>query len=182
MKIFPNKKSALRIPCATFLILFLTIYASFSVLHCSAQSKFGHVDYTSIITNMPGIDSIQTTITKYVADLQIIGEQMEKEFVEKQTALEKMVNAGNTSQSILKIKDEELKAMYKRIMEFKESANADIQGKQVELLEPFQTKLTDAIKKVAKSGNYNYVFDISVLLFSGGDDLTNKVKAELGMK
>jgi outer membrane protein len=132
---------------------------------------------------MPGIDSIQKMLTDYVADLQAIDQQMEKEYLEKQGALEQMVNAGNTSQAILKIKDDELKAMYKRIMEFKQSADVDIQDKQVELLEPFQTKLSDAIKKIAKENHYNYVFDTSVVLFyAPNDDLTDKVKAELGIK
>jgi len=132
---------------------------------------------------MSGIDSIQNLLTEYVADLKTIDEQMEKEFVEKQTALEQLINTGNTSQAILKIKNDELQAMYKRIIEFKQSADADIQDKQAELLEPFQTKLSDAIKKIAKAENYNYVFDISSLLFyAPTDDLTDKVKAELKIK
>jgi outer membrane protein len=165
-----------------YLFAFLPFYL-FTFSDCSAQSKFGHVDYTAIITNMQGIDSIQTVLTNYVADLQTIGEQMEKEFVEKQTAFEQLASAGNTTQTVLKIRQDEINAMYKRIMEFKQSADADIQDKQAELLEPYQTKLSEAIKKIAKANNYNYVFDISVLLFyAPSDDLTDKVKAELGIK
>ena len=108
---------------------------------------------------------------------------MYKEFEEKQTAFEKLANASNTSQAILKIKQDELMGIYKRMEEFRQSADNDIQGKQVELLEPFQTKLLDAIKKVSKANHYTYVFDISTLLFYGqSDDLTDKVKAELGIK
>jgi len=173
----------LKIKNILFLLTFLILSSQFSILNCSAQSKFGHVDYTNIITNMPGIDSIQTIISKYTADLQTIGEQMYKEFEEKQTAFEKLANASNTSQAILKIKQDELMGIYKRMEEFRQSADNDIQGKQVELLEPFQTKLLDAIKKVSKANHYTYVFDISTLLFYGqSDDLTDKVKAELGIK
>ena len=176
-----KNSSLLRFPLLAF--FFLILNSQFSILNCSAQSKFGHVDYTSIITNMPGIDSIQKVLTDYVADLQAIDEQMTKEFEEKQIALEKLVNAGNSSQAILKIKQDELEGMYKRIIEFKQSAEVDIQDKQADLLEPFQNRLSDAIKKIAKADNYSYVFDLSVLLYSApGDDLTNKVKAELGIK
>jgi len=150
---------------------------------CSAQSKFGHVDYGEIMKKMHGIDSVQTFIANYAADLQSIGEQMVKEFQEKNAAFEKLANSSNTSPAILKIKKEELLAMYKRIQEFTGSIEVDVQDKQLELLEPFQTKLLDAIKKVAKANNYNYIFDISTLLFSSSsDDLTDKVKAELGIK
>lgn len=177
MNISKIKSTAYLVPLTILLII------QFSIFNCSAQSKFGHVDYTSIITSMSGIDSIQNLLTEYVADLKTIDEQMEKEFVEKQTALEQLINTGNTSQAILKIKNDELQAMYKRIIEFKQSADADIQDKQAELLEPFQTKLSDAIKKIAKAENYNYVFDISSLLFyAPTDDLTDKVKAELKIK
>jgi len=179
-----NCKQLHRIPHTAYLIpFFLFSLLFFSFLPCSAQSKFGHVDYAGIISNMQGIDSIQTILGSYVLDLQAIGEQMEKEFEEKYTALENLANAANTSQAVLKIKQDEVQAMYKRIEEFKRSAEADIQDKQMELLEPFQTRLADAIKKIAKADNYNYVFDISTLLFyAPADDLSDKVKAELGIK
>jgi len=73
--------------------------------------------------------------------------------------------------------------MYKRIQEFSDSMEADVREKQLELLEPFQTKLLDAIKKIAKTNHYSYVFDISTLIYyAQSDDLTEKVKAELGIK
>jgi len=176
-----NKKSK-KISFSAFYFL-ISAFLFSSSLNCLAQSKFGHVDYTVIISNMQGIDSIQTVITNYAADLQTIGEQMYKELEDKQIALEKMASEGNTSQAVLKIRQDELMALYRRIEEFKQSAQYDIQERQTELLEPFTTKLIEAIKKIAKAENYNYVFDISTLLFyAASDDLTNKVKAELGIK
>jgi len=165
------------------LAAFFMLIFQFSIFNCSAQAKFGHVDYGTIMKNMPGIDSVQTLISKYTTDMQAIGDQMAKEFKEKQAAFEKLSNTPNTSPAILKIKQDELVAMYKRIQEFAESMQNDIQDKQLELLEPFQTSLLDAIKMVAKANNYNYVFDISTLLFfTPGDDLTDKVKTALGIK
>jgi len=155
----------------------------FSVVNCFSQTKFGHVDYSEIIKNMKGIDSIQNLIVNFRADQQAIGEEMGKEFKEKQAALEKLANNPNTSQSVLKIRQEELVAMYKRIQDFADSMDAEIRDKQLELLEPFQTALLNAIKKVAKANNYTYVFDITTLMFyASSDDLTNKVKEELGIK
>jgi len=179
MNISKIKNTAYRIPLTLF--LFIILNSQLSIINCHAQSKFGHVDYTGIITNMQGIDSIQMIIANYAADLQSIGEQMYKEFEEKQNAYEKTVNAANTSQAVLKIKQDELLGLSKRIEEFKQSATLDIQDKQAELLEPFTAKLIEAIKKIAKANKYNYVFDISTLLFyAPGDDLTDQVKAELG--
>jgi len=133
--------------------------------------------------NMSGIDSVQIIAANYAADLQAIGEQMVKEFREKEAAFDKLASTPNTSPAILKIRQDELGAMVKRIQEFAQSMEVDIQDKQMELLEPFQTKLLAAINTVAKANRYNYVFDTSTLMFySPDDDLTDKVKAELGIK
>jgi len=164
-------------------VAFFVFNFQFSNLNCSAQTKFAHVDYSGIIKNMKGIDSIQTILANFKDELQSIGEEMSKEFKEKQAALEKLANTPNASQAVLKIRQEELVAMYKRIQDFADSMDADIRDKQLELLEPFQTALLNAIKKIAKAHNYGYVLDISTLAFySASDDLTDKVKAELGIK
>jgi outer membrane protein len=162
--------------------LLLSPFLLFS-FNCVAQSKFGHVDYGEIMKNMQGIDSAQNVMVKFRNDMQAAAEQMTKEFQDKQADLEKLTNSSNTSQAILKIKQDELMAMYKRIQEFSQATEAEIADKQLELLEPFQTKLLAAIKKIAKADNYNYIFDISTLLFyATSDDLTDKVKAELRIK
>jgi len=167
-------------PSAFCLLLFCFLLLPFSSF---AQAKFGHVDYGDIMKNMNGIDSVQTLIKNYAEELQAIGEQMVAEVQEKQAALEKLANSPNTSPAVLKIRQDELVAMYKRMEEFARSMEVDLQDKQLELLEPFQKKLLDAIKKIAKANNYAYIFDISTLLFSSSsDDLTAKVKAELGIK
>ena len=183
MIILKNKKSAYRIPHTALLLLLLILHSPFSILHCSAQSKFGHIDYSAVMKEMHGIDSAQTIVSNYYAELQTIGEQMAKELKEKETAFENLTNNPNTSPAVLKIRQEELMGMYKRFQEFSQSAETDLRDKQLEVLEPFQTKLLEAIKKVAKANNYSYIFDVSTLLFSSSsDDLTGKIKAELGIK
>jgi len=132
---------------------------------------------------MKGIDSAQTLITQFADELQNIGEQMYAEFQVKQADLEKLINDSKTSQTILKIKQDELSGLYKRIQDFAASMETDIHNKQVELLEPFQKQLLEAVSKVAKAGSYNYIFDISTLLFyAPNDDLTNQVKEQIGIK
>jgi len=183
MIILKNKRSVCCMSRIALLLLLLILHFPFSILHCSAQSKFGHIDYGEIMKKMPGIDSAQTIVSNYYAELQTIGEQMAKELKEKETAFENLTNNPNTSQAILKIRQEELMNMYKRFQEFSQSAETDLKDKQLEVLEPFQSKLLEAIKKVAKANNYSYIFDVSTLLFSSSsDDLTGKIKTELGIK
>ena len=66
---------------------------------------------------------------------------------------------------------------------FKNDAAQSIETKQDQLLTPIRQKALDAIKEVAKENKYTYVFDVSTQLFnSESDDLTDKVKAKLGLK
>jgi len=174
-------------PHAAYCILIAAFFIfnfQFSILNCSAQSKFGHVDYSTILTNMNGIDSIQTIVLNFRTELQTIGEQMVKELEEKQAALEKLANDPKASQSVLKIRRDELLDLHKRFQEFQQTAELDLQEKQIEVMQPFQTKLSEAIKKVAKANNYNYIFDVTptLLFYTATDDLTDKVKSELGIK
>ena len=59
----------------------------------------------------------------------------------------------------------------------------EIQKKQLELLKPFQDALLKAIEKVAKEGNFTYIFDTSTLInYEKGEDIGPKVKEVLGIK
>ena len=50
-------------------------------------------------------------------------------------------------------------------------------------MELIRVKVLVAIKEVAKENRYTYVFDVSTQLFnSESDDLTDKVKAKLGVQ
>lgn len=99
-----------------------------------------------------------------------------------QEQFEILANDPNTSPNVLKIKQDELQALYRRIEDFSEMMQIEVQNKQIELLKPFQEKLTDAIATVAKTENIIYVFDISTLLFyKDGKDITRQVKEVLGI-
>ena len=76
-----------------------------------------------------------------------------------------------------------MESLYERIQTFTSSAESDLQLKQIEMLKPFQEKLIEAIKIVAKENGYTYIFDKNtVLYYSDSEDITNKVKAKLGIK
>jgi len=51
------------------------------------------------------------------------------------------------------------------------------------LTQPLYDKLGSAIDQVVTEGGYDYIFDITSLLYfaDDADDITDKVKAKLGM-
>ena len=145
----------------------------------SQKAKFGHVDYGALMKEMPGIDTAQQALIDYQKELEETGQQMVNEFKEKQAAYMQLTNSGASS-AILKVKEDEMMKLYERIQEFASISEQDLQQKQLALLQPFQDKLLEAIKKVASAGNYTYIFDVSTLAFHNeSDDLTAAVKAQI---
>lgn len=154
-------------------------FASFA----QQKVKFGHLDYGEIIKVMPGIDTVQKVVADMQAELQATGEEMAKEFQKKNEEYQQMVSKGTSSPAVLKIKEDELTNMYQRIQDFSQSAEQDLQAKQMELLKPFQEKILEAIKEVGKEFNFTYIFDTSMLTYyEQGEDISAKVKQKLGIK
>ena len=157
------------------------------VLFCTTtgfaqKAKFGHVDYGTVMKEMPGIDTAQQALLAYQQELEAVGQQMADEFKTKQAEYANLANS-TTSSAILKVKEDELMNIYKRLQDFVSSSEQDLQNKQIELLKPFQEKLLAAIKSVAEKEKYTYVFDITMCAFhSDTDDLTAAVRTELGIK
>lgn len=163
--------------------LFIIAVALFSITAGHAQkAKFGHVDYGAIMKEMPGIDTAQQALILYREELEAVGKAMADEFKTKQSEYDSLVNK-TTSSAILKVKEDELMKLYKRLQDFVSSSELDLQKKQIELLKPFQDTLLAAIKKVAETNKYTYVFDVSLCSYhTDTDDLTAAVKRELGIK
>lgn len=164
------------------IILSIIVLSSLLCNHTFAQkAKFGHVDYAGIIAAMPETDSAQVVVKQLKADLEAEAGVMQQEF---QTKYEDFAQKQATySPAVAQVKQKELEDMYNRMQAFAEGAQSQIQAKQIELLEPVQNKVLDAIKAVAKAENYTYVFDMSTIAYGWETtDLTAKVKAQLGLK
>lgn len=146
------------------------------------KAKFGHVDYGTVMKEMPGIDTAQQALMTYQKELEAVGQQMADEFKTKQAEYTNLANT-TTSSAILKVKEDELMKLYKRLQDFVSSSEQELQAKQIALLKPFQEKLLAAIKTVAEREKYTYVFDITMCAFHNEtDDLTAAVRTELGIK
>ena len=153
------------------------------VLTCTTafSQKYGHVNTQEIFTAMPGADSIQTKLKAFETELTDIYTSLVSEFQTKKEKFDQ--EAGTMSSTVRQYREKELVDLQQRIMEFQEGVQADMQDKQLELMQPFQDKILKAIEDVAKENGYAYIFDTQVLLYSeGGDDVSALVKKKLGIK
>ena len=77
--------------------------------------------------------------------------------------------------------------MNRRIQEFQNNAQEQLQNKQTELFQPISLKADKAIKDVGKENGFTYVFDLSSgsLIYFDETKSTNVMplaKAKLGLK
>jgi len=143
--------------------------------------KYGHVNSSEIMPNMPGIDSVQIKLMEFHKNIQTLYENMVAEFESKKDKFDK--EAGTMSSSVRKLREDELSALGNRIQEFQYNVQEDYEEEQRRLVAPFQEKVQNAINEVAKEHKYSYIFDTQILLYyDGGDDITPLVKKKLGIK
>ena len=143
--------------------------------------KYGHVNANDIFLVMPGADTLQTALQAYQSELEAEYTNMAQEFQTKYEKFNK--EAGTMSSAVRQLREKELTDLQERITLFEQSLQDLMQERQIELMTPFQDKILQAIKDVAKENGYAYIFDTKNLLYSdGGDDVSALVKKKLGIK
>lgn len=147
----------------------------------SAQ-KIGHVSSQEIMAVMPEtkkmaerLDSLQNVYETQLANMQ-------EEFNKKLTEFQQQ--QATMTAGVREFRQQELAEMEQRTQMFYQTVQKELQAKQVEFLQPVQTKLLEAIKKVGEAQGCTYVMDKAGMLYIAPDalDLTPAVKAELGIK
>lgn len=147
----------------------------------SAQ-KIGHVSSQEIMAVMPEtkkmaekLDSLQGVYETQLANMQ-------EEFNKKLTEFQQQ--QATMTAGVREFRQQELAEMEQRTQMFYQTVQKELQAKQVEYLQPVQTKLLEAINKVGSAQGCTYVMDKAGMLYIAPDalDLTPAVKAELGIK
>jgi len=163
---------------------FLIIALMLLSLDIHAQAKIGYVDSKVIMESMQDAKDAQINLDNLVSAWRTEIQQMndslnliKDDFEKKKIIL---------TENVKKQKEDEIKALEKRITEFKLlkfGENGEYFQKQNELMKPVQDKMFKAIQDVAKEGDYDYVFDRSsqlmLLYMNEKYDLTQKVIKKL---
>jgi outer membrane protein len=147
--------------------------------------KFGHINSDELIQLMPEYDSATVTLERFRKELINALELMSVEFNNKNEAYQK--DSKNLSDIVRQTKEQELVDMQKRIQDFQNNAQTQLQTKQSEVFQPIYAKVDKAIKDVGKENGFLYVFDIAkgALLYYDETKSTNilaLVKTKMGLK
>lgn len=144
----------------------------------TAQAKTAHVDVNELTSKMPAILDAQK-------QLQKLGETYNTDYnsmvTEYKTKIEKYdKEAATVTEAINQTRQVEVQDMAKRIGEFQENAQKELQKKETDLMKPLIDKVKASIQKVGKAKGYQYVLNGTELLLADGPDLTADVKKDLG--
>ncbi len=161
-----------------FKTLLIAAIAFLGAQTINAQAKVAHVDTYEILTKMPAMIDAQNQLKK-------LSETYDKEYKtlveEYQAKIKKYdTESATVTDAVNQTRTTEVQDMIKRINEYKETAQGDLQKKETELMKPLQEKIKTSIQKVGKAKGYQYIMNAENLLLADGPDLTADVKKDLG--
>jgi outer membrane protein len=148
-----------------------------------AQSKIGYISLQTVIGLMPETKTVKSQIDIYqkqfIDQIQVMNNELQTKGTEFQSQNATMTDAARSA------KQTELQDIQKRMQDFENNAQQQVEAKSNELSKPLFDKARAAIAAVAKEKGYNYVLDSSqtqLLVSPEGDDMMAAVKVKLGLK
>lgn len=158
--------------------LLIAAIAFLGVQTMSAQAKIAHVDVAELTSKMPAVLDAQKQLQKlsetYDADYKAM-------VTEYQTKVDKYDKEGATvTDAVNQTRQTEVQDMVKRINDFRENAQKELQKKESDLMKPLLEKVKASIEKVGKAKGFQYVLNSESLLLADGTNITADVKKDLG--
>jgi outer membrane protein len=118
----------------------------------SAQTKTAHVDVNEIMAKMPAMLDAQKQLEKLSTTYDADYKKMAEEF---QAKLKKYdAEASTVSEAINGERQKEVSDMQKRIQEFGQNAQKELQQKQEDITKPIYEKVKASIQKVGKAKGF----------------------------
>ncbi len=160
-------------------LIFTVLLSMGALIGANAQSlKLGHVNSQNVINDMPEYKEMTEVLKAKNDELMKELQELEKVYMTKMKEYED----PSTSETRKKVLQGDIIDLESRVQQRQESGQAQLEQLSVSLRTPLLEKIDKAIKETASENKMNYVFDTAALLyFEGGEDLTNKVRAKLGL-
>jgi outer membrane protein len=162
------------------IVILFILMITFQTL--SAQ-KYGYLNKEEIYKSIPEYDSATAQVEKLRKEYENLLASMQGEYSSKSASLNN--ESANISEYLRQTRQDELKNLNVRIQVFSVRANAQLEEKKNQLLQPIITRVDNAIKTVATEQGFIFVIDSGQMLFTDEKKCTNilpLVKAELGVK
>ncbi|MGO4817503.1 OmpH family outer membrane protein [Flavobacterium sp. W22_SRS_FP1] len=160
----------------TLLIAALFMFGANQTIN--AQAKTAHVDVSEIMAKMPAMLDAQKQLEQLSGTYDSDYKKMVEEYQAKLKKYE--AESATVTDLINGDRSKEVQDMQKRIVDFRDNAQKELQQKESDIVKPLMEKVRTSIQKVGKAKGYQYVLDGSTLLLAEGPNLTADVKKDLG--
>jgi len=158
--------------------LLIAVVALLGFQTINAQAKIAHVDVRDVMTKMPAVLDAQNQLKKlsdtYTAEYKTMVDEYQAKLKKYDT------EAATVTDAVNQTRQQEVQDMAKRIGDYQDTAQKDLQKKEGDLMKPITEKVKASIQKVGKAKGYQYVLNATDLLLADGPDLTADVKKDLG--
>jgi len=144
----------------------------------NAQAKVAHVDISEIMQKMPAMIEAQKQLEKLSTTYDTEYKTMVDEFQAKVKKYEE--ESTKVTEQVNEERSKEVQDMQKRIVDYRDNAQKELQKKQGDLVKPIMDKVNASIQKVGKAKGYQYVLNAADLLVADGPNVTADVKKDLG--
>ncbi|WP_207433954.1 OmpH family outer membrane protein [Sabulibacter ruber] len=168
-----NKLKSLLV--AAFLLVSVASFAQ------SGTVKIGYTNANYIISQLPESRQIESDLKAHSGQLEKELQNKYKSYQEKVEAYKK--GAGQMTDVVRADREKELTTLQASIEEFQRNADASLQKKEQEKLQPVMEKIQKSIDKVAKENGYTHIFTAEALLYGpeDGNAFTDLVLKDLGV-
>jgi outer membrane protein len=149
----------------------ISIALLFAIITLDVRSqtpqKIGHADWEYIFSKMPEYKRIENEVKTFEAQLQNQLKSKGQEFEAKLKAYKEL--SATTPEAVKKDKESELTYLQENIQKFQQDAQASLQKKQTDLIDPVFVRVGKAIEAVAVENGFSYIINPQML--GGGDVL-----------
>ena len=157
--------------------LFIAAVLFFGATQMNAQTKTAHIDVNELLAKMPEMTSAKAQLEKLSKTFDADYSTMVTEY---QTKMKKYEGEASTqTEAVNETRAKEMQDMGQRIQQFRDTAQKQLQDKEMEIVKPIMDKAKAAIIKVGKAKGFQYVVDSASLILADGPNLMEDVKKEL---
>ena len=167
------------------LLLALLMILGVSTVKAQGNQKFAYVDTDYILTNIPEYGDAQEEINQmsvnWQKELKVLRDkldQMKRDYQTESVLLSD--DMKNKKETAIAAKEQELAALQMQYF----GPEGELFSKRIELIQPIQEKIYNAINQVAQVKNYAFVFDkaagTTLLYCNDKFDISDDVLDEIG--
>lgn len=170
------------------LLAMTTMFASTAFAQAQKPQKIGSLNMEYVLSSMPEVKSIQSTLTALQTQLQKQGEAKQQQYQQK--AVKYQTEGQTMTLADRQQLEREIAALEKELQDFSASAQNKLETKQAELMGPINKRVGEALNAVVTEEGYTHIINtgvsqagLEILFYSEpAYDVSNLVLKKLGIE